>query len=500
MQNNQLSMIYYSTKNKKVTATLEDGVKRGMAPGGGLFMPQRIPVLTRKELEEVKNSTSLAATAQVIARKLFGDDVPAGALTALVEDALNFDTPVVKVSEGIYALELFHGPTLAFKDVGARFMARLLQYYNRGNDAPVHVLVATSGDTGSAVANGFLGVPGIFVHVLYPSGQVSALQEKQFTTLGQNITALEVDGSFDDCQALVKQAFADDTLRSEMTLTSANSINLARFLPQSFYYFRGWSLLVTGAWGTSPKDAGQLQRGGPDTGTTDAGQLRSGHLQSGPPGNNDRDRNDTVAGSKDTGRQMSHPLVVAVPSGNFGNLTAGLIAREMGLPVHTFLAASNANDVVPEYLDTSTYTPRPSVRTIANAMDVGAPSNFERILDLFGHSHDRITQHLEGYRYSDDQIRKTMKQVYESTGYILDPHGATGYQAASEYIAAHPGSNVMFLETAHPAKFPETVKEAIGTQAAVPERLQAFSEGKKDTVEIAADFGAFRKYLQERNN
>jgi len=445
MQNNQLSMIYYSTKNKKVTATLEDGVKRGMAPGGGLFMPQRIPVLTRKELEEVKNSTSLAATAQVIARKLFGDDVPAGALTALVEDALNFDTPVVKVSEGIYALELFHGPTLAFKDVGARFMARLLQYYNRGNDAPVHVLVATSGDTGSAVANGFLGVPGIFVHVLYPSGQVSALQEKQFTTLGQNITALEVDGSFDDCQALVKQAFADDTLRSEMTLTSANSINLARFLPQSFYYFRGWSQLVTG-------------------------------------------------------RQMSHPLVVAVPSGNFGNLTAGLIAREMGLPVHTFLAASNANDVVPEYLDTSTYTPRPSVRTIANAMDVGAPSNFERILDLFGHSHDRITQHLEGYRYSDDQIRKTMKQVYESTGYILDPHGATGYQAASEYIAAHPGSNVMFLETAHPAKFPETVKEAIGTQAAVPERLQAFSEGKKDTVEIAADFGAFRKYLQERNN
>ena len=445
MQNNQLSMIYYSTKNKKVTATLEDGVKRGMAPGGGLFMPQRIPVLTRKELEEVKNSTSLAATAQVIARKLFGDDVPAGALTALVEDALNFDTPVVKVSEGIYALELFHGPTLAFKDVGARFMARLLQYYNRGNDAPVHVLVATSGDTGSAVANGFLGVPGIFVHVLYPSGQVSALQEKQFTTLGQNITALEVDGSFDDCQALVKQAFADDTLRSEMTLTSANSINLARFLPQSFYYFRGWSQLVTG-------------------------------------------------------RQMPHPLVVAVPSGNFGNLTAGLIAREMGLPVHTFLAASNANDVVPEYLDTSTYTPRPSVRTIANAMDVGAPSNFERILDLFGHSHDRITQHLEGYRYSDDQIRKTMKQVYESTGYILDPHGATGYQAASEYIAAHPGSNVMFLETAHPAKFPETVKEAIGTQAAVPDRLQAFSEGKKDTVEIAADFGAFRKYLQERNN
>jgi threonine synthase len=444
MQDNRVSMIYYSTKNKKVTATLEEGVKRGMAPDGGLFMPQQIPVLTRKAFEAVRGSSSLAATAQVLANSLFGDDIPADALAALVDDALNFDTPVVQVSEGIYALELFHGPTLAFKDVGARFMARLLQYYNRGNNAPVHVLVATSGDTGSAVANGFLGVPGIFVHVLYPSGQVSALQEKQFTTLGQNITALEVDGSFDDCQALVKQAFADVELRAEMTLTSANSINLARFLPQSFYYFRGWSQLVTG-------------------------------------------------------QHISQPLVVAVPSGNFGNLTAGLVAREMGLPVHTFLAASNANDVVPEYLDTATYTPRPSVRTIANAMDVGAPSNFERILDLFGHSHDRITQHLSGYRYSDDQIRKTMKQVYEATGYILDPHGATGYQAATEYIAAHPGSNVMFLETAHPAKFPETVKEAIGTEPEPPERLKAFASGKKDTVQIEADYGTFRKYLEERN-
>lgn len=510
MQNNRLSMIYYSTKNKKVTATLEEGVKRGMAPGGGLYMPQRIPVLTRKELEEVKNSRSLAATAQVIARKLFGDDIPADALATLVEDALNFDTPVVQVSERIYALELFHGPTLAFKDVGARFMARLLQYYNQDNDAPVHVLVATSGDTGSAVANGFLGVPGIFVHVLYPSGQVSALQEKQFTTLGQNITALEVEGSFDDCQALVKQAFADDELRSEMTLTSANSINLARFLPQSFYYFRGWSQLVTGQFDTSFINAGtahpgrlrsgQPDAGGPEPGSPDTGSKVSGSKMSGSKVSNSKVSDIKVTDSKVTSRQHPHQLVVAVPSGNFGNLTAGLIAREMGLPVHTFLAASNANDVVPEYLDTSTYTPRASVRTIANAMDVGAPSNFERILDLFGHSHDRITQHLEGYRYSDDQIRKTMKQVYETTGYILDPHGATGYEAAVEYIAAHPGSNVMFLETAHPAKFPETVKEAIGTEADPPERLQAFAAGKKDTVEIAADYGTFRKYLQERNS
>lgn len=450
MQNNRLNMIYYSTKDKTVTATLEEGVKRGMAPDKGLYMPQRIPVLTRKEMEQVRQSRSLAETAQVIAGRLFGEDVPARDLSEIVNDALNFDTPVVEVTEGIYALELFHGPTLAFKDVGARFMARLLQHYNKDNEAQVHVLVATSGDTGSAVANGFLGVPGISVHVLYPSGQVSTLQEKQFTTLGQNITALEVDGSFDDCQALVKQAFADDALRSDMTLTSANSINLARFLPQSFYYFRGWS---------------QLQAEKPGAGSADY-----------------------------------QPLVIAVPSGNFGNLTAGLIAREMGLPVHTFLAASNANDVVPEYLETSTYTPRPSVRTIANAMDVGAPSNFERILDLFGHRHERITQHLEGYRYSDDQIRKIMKEVYETTGYILDPHGATGYESAREYIAAHPGSRVMFLETAHPAKFPETVKEAIGVEAETPERLQAFAAGQKQAVEIAADYKAFRKYLVSVND
>ncbi|MDF1571789.1 MAG: threonine synthase [Bacteroidales bacterium] len=463
-------MIYYSTKDKKVTASLEEGVKRGMAPDGGLYMPQHIPVLTRKELEEIKNSNSLAKTAQVIARRLFGDDIPAVALEELVEDALNFDTPVVEVSEGIYALELFHGPTLAFKDVGARFMARLLQYYNKGNEQQVHVLVATSGDTGSAVANGFLGVPGISVHVLYPSGQVSALQEKQFTTLGKNITALEVAGSFDDCQALVKQAFADEALRAEMTLTSANSINLARFLPQSFYYFRGWSQLVTGLATTGQVAADQMA----------ADQVASHQVAS--------------------NQQDVNPLVVAVPSGNFGNLTAGLVAREMGLPVHTFLAASNANDVVPEYLETSKYTPRPSVPTIANAMDVGAPSNFERILNLFGHRHDRITQHLKGYRYSDDQISKTMKQVYATKGYILDPHGATGYEAAREYIAAHPGSKVMFLETAHPAKFPETVKEATGVEAATPERLKAFAAGKKQTVEIAADYAAFRQYLDDRNN
>jgi threonine synthase len=361
----------------------------------------------------------------------------------------------------MFVLELFHGPTLAFKDVGARFMARLLEYYNRNNDKEVHVLVATSGDTGSAVANGFFNVPGISVHVLYPSGQVSKLQEKQFTTLGGNITALEVDGSFDDCQALVKQAFANNALRERLVLTSANSINLARFLPQSFYYFRGWAQM----------DADEL--------------------------------------------------VVAVPSGNFGNLTAGLVAREMGLPVNTFLAASNANDVVPEYLETSEYRPRPSVRTIANAMDVGTPSNFERVLDLFDHQHERIIQHLKGYRYSDAQIKRVIKEVYQKHGYTLDPHGATGFEAAREYLSGlsgqhapekdptHPSSppdnlrstdhttRVLFLETAHPAKFPEVVNEATGAEVETPERLKAFAKGEKVSQKIPAEYETFRNYLSD---
>jgi len=433
-------MRYYSTKNRDLKATLEEGVKRGMAPDKGLYMPEKIPVLRRDELERIRKSTSLAETGLILSKRLFGEDIPAAALEELVADALNFDTPVVKVSDRIHALELFHGPTLAFKDVGARFMARLLQLFNKENDQQVHVLVATSGDTGSAVANGFLDVPGISVHVLYPSGQVSELQEKQFTTLGKNITALEIDGAFDDCQALVKQAFADDDLRSEMVLTSANSINLARFIPQAFYYFRGWA-----------------QVGADD-------------------------------------------LVISVPSGNFGNLTAGLVAREMGLPVHRFLAASNANDVVPEYLETAKYTPRPSVRTIANAMDVGAPSNFERILDLFGQSHDRISKHLSGYRYSDNQIREIMKRTYEATGYILDPHGATGYEAAREYLEGHPKTEALFLETAHPAKFPETVNQVIGTEVETPERLQAFAKGTKKSVKMGKEYGEFREYLKLRDN
>jgi len=431
-------MEYYSTRNKGYRTTLEDAVKRGMAPDGGLFMPVHIPVLTRNELEHIRKSDSLAGTGHIVASKLFGEDIPSSQLEEIVFEALNFETPVASVSEGIHALELFHGPTLAFKDVGARFMARLLKYFYRSTTEHVHVLVATSGDTGSAVANGFLGVEGISVHVLYPSGQVSQLQEKQFTTLGANITALEIDGTFDDCQALVKQAFADNELREKMILTSANSINLARFLPQSFYFFRAWSQV--------PADE----------------------------------------------------LVISVPSGNYGNLTAGLVAREMGLPVNTFLAASNANDVVPEYLEKGEYNPRPSIQTIANAMDVGTPSNFERILDLFGNSHERITRHLVGSRYSDTQIRDIISRIYIENNYTLDPHGATGYQSSFEYRETHPGATTVFLETAHPAKFPDVVNEVTGTNVEIPERLQAFAAGKKSSIEMNKDYEEFKAYLTKK--
>lgn len=427
-------MDYYSTRNQLQKVSLKEAVIRGLAPDNGLYMPERFPVLTRRELEKIKKS-DLQEIGIILSQKLFGEDIPEEDLIRIVKDALDFDTPLIRVSENIYSLELFNGPTLAFKDVGARFMARLLQYFTQGESELVHVLVATSGDTGSAVANGFLGMEGIKVHVLYPSGQVSPLQEKQFSTLGENITALEVNGTFDDCQALVKLAFSDEKLKGKINLTSANSINLARFLPQSFYYFRGWN------------------------------QLNTEHL------------------------------VMAVPSGNYGNLTAGLIAREMGLPVHTFLAASNANDVVPEYLETGVYKPRASVSTIANAMDVGSPSNFERILDLFNNDYNRLTSHIRGYSYSDDQIRETIGEVYKETGYILDPHGATGYKASTEFLKNNPAYTSIFFETAHPAKFGEVVNEEIGKEVDIPERLQAFTGREKVSVAMSKEYGEFQEYL-----
>lgn len=442
-------MMYYSTNGQAPKATLREAVERGLAPDKGLYMPESIQKLPSDFFEHIDQLTFQELSFEV-ARAFFGGDVDDASLRRIVYDTLSFETPLHPVEDGIYSLELFHGPTLAFKDVGARFMARLLQYFI-GKDrvgqpsatGDVNVLVATSGDTGSAVANGFLGVKGIHVYVLYPKGKVSRIQESQFTTLGQNITALEVDGVFDDCQALVKQAFMDPELNEHMTLTSANSINVARFLPQAFYYFNAYA------------------------------QLK---------------RMKAVA--------MPSNMVVCVPSGNFGNITAGLFAKRMGLPVKSFVAANNANGIFFQYLQTGEYHPQPSRQTLANAMDVGAPSNFARILDLYYDSWTDIKGDISGATYSDDLIRESMRMCHETTGYVLDPHGACGWRALKEQL--RPGEVGVFLETAHPAKFKEKVDDILGTAIAIPERLQAFMRGKKQSVAMANDFAAFKSFLMAR--
>ena len=430
-------MQYYSTNGKAPLATLEEAVVRGLAPDKGLYMPQEIRPLPQEFFDNIENMSFQEMSYQV-AHNFFGDDVDAESLREIVFDTLAFETPIVKVEDNIYSLELFHGPTLAFKDVGARFMARLLRYFiKREGKKQVNVLVATSGDTGSAVANGFLGVDGIHVYVLYPKGKVSKIQESQFTTLGKNITAIEVDGVFDDCQALVKSAFMDEELQGHMNLTSANSINVARFLPQAFYYFNAY------------------------------------------------------AQAKKLGKADN--LTICVPSGNFGNITAGLFAQRMGLPIKHFIAANNANDIFYNYLLSGIYSPKASIQTIANAMDVGDPSNFARILDLYKSSHADICNHISGATYSDDEIAATMKKCYEQTGYVLDPHGACGYQALKDNLTE--GETGVFLETAHPAKFKEKVDAILSTDIEIPTRLADFMKGKKQSLEMAADFSAFKQFL-----
>lgn len=400
-------------------------------------MPKRITRLPNSFFDEI-DKLSFQDIACTVADAFFGEDIEKGELDRIVRDTLAFDCPIVPVSNNIYSLELFHGPTLAFKDVGARFMARLLRHFNNAVDGhTVNVLVATSGDTGSAVANGFLGVNGIHVYVLYPKGKVSKIQESQFTTLGKNITAIEVDGVFDDCQALVKSAFMDKELNAHAQLTSANSINVARFLPQAFYYFNAYARMK--AFGKADN------------------------------------------------------LVICVPSGNFGNITAGLFAREMGLPIKRFIAANNKNDVFFKYLKTGEYLPQPSIQTIANAMDVGNPSNFARILDLYNGDHDTIASIISGATFSDEQIREAIKTCYHEHGYILDPHGACGYRALAEGLKD--GETGVFLETAHPAKFKETVENVIGTELELPKRLADFMKGEKRTVQMSSKFDDFKAFL-----
>ena len=445
-------MKYYSTNGQAPIADLQKAVVKGLAEDRGLYMPERIEKLPKAFFDNIQDMT-FQDIAYNVASNFFGEDVDEDALQEIVYDTLQFDCPVAKITDDIYTLELFHGPTLAFKDVGARFMARLLRYFtsttsNTSSTSLVNVLVATSGDTGSAVANGFLGVEGIHVYVLYPKGKVSPIQECQFTTLGQNITAIEVDGVFDDCQTLVKSAFMDAELNEHMMLTSANSINVARFLPQAFYYFNAYARMKT-------------------------------------------------LGKADN-------LVMCVPSGNFGNICSALFGHEMGLPIKRFIAANNANDVFFNYLQTGKYEPKASVQTLANAMDVGDPSNFARILNLYSQNgtltpeatHHRITNLISGATYSDEQIKETMRQCYSETGYVLDPHGTCGYRALQEGLK--PGEIGVFCETAHPAKFKEKVDAILDIDIDIPARLKAFMEGEKQSVEMSKEFADFKAYLMRQ--
>jgi len=452
-------MKYYSTNKQAPEATLEEAVVKGLAADKGLFMPFTIKPLPQEFYDSI-DTLSFQEIAYRVADAFFGEDVPADTLKQIVYDTLSFDVPLVRVTENIYSLELFHGPTLAFKDVGGRFMARLLGYFiKKEGKKQVNVLVATSGDTGSAVANGFLGVEGIHVYVLYPKGKVSEIQEKQFTTLGQNITAIEVDGTFDDCQALVKSAFMDRELNEHLQLTSANSINVARFLPQAFYYFYAYA---------------QLKKVMSDELRATSAVLHDGAAHS-----------SLVA--------CNPSLAICVPSGNFGNITAGLFGKRMGLPVERFIASNNRNDIFFQYLQTGVYTPRPSIATIANAMDVGDPSNFARVLDLYGGSHAAISAEISGATYTDEQIAETMREVWKKDHYLLDPHGACGFRALAEGLK--PGETGVFLETAHPAKFKDTVEKIIGEAVEIPAKLQAFMRGEKKSLPMSKDFADFKQYL-----
>lgn len=429
-------MNFYSTNNSSVKADFKEATIRGQAPDRGLYFPEQVPLIDPYFFENIEEYTDEEIAFKVI-KPYVGAVIQANDLMKIVTETINFPIPLVRVKESIYALELFHGPTLAFKDVGARFMSRCLGYFTKDRQEKVVVLVATSGDTGGAVANGFYNVPGVEVVILYPSGKVSSVQEKQLTTLGKNIHALEVDGTFDDCQQLVKKAFTDAELNKKLFLTSANSINVARWLPQQFYYFLAWK-----QW-----------------------------------------------------RDKKNPPVICVPSGNFGNICAGMLAHRSGLPVQHFIAACNANDVVPEYMVSGNYQSKKAIATLSNAMDVGDPSNFVRILELFDHQFGALKNKLTSYSISDEETKATIEDVNSKHGYLLDPHGAVGYRALQEYLQSHKRQQGMFLETAHPVKFYDIVEPVINAKVPLPEGMQEIMKKSKVSLKMGTQYDELRSYL-----
>ena len=428
-------MNYFSLNNNAPIATFETAVRKGLAPDKGLYFPEHIEPLEASFLDSIENYSDAEIAFQSI-KQFICPEIPEYDLKQIISETLSFDFPVVEIEEGISTLELFHGPTMAFKDVGARFMARCLGYFNKDNNEEVTVLVATSGDTGGAVASGFLGVKGVRVVILYPSGKVSHEQEKQLTTLGQNITALEVDGTFDDCQDIVKRAFLDDDLTEKMALTSANSINIARWMPQMFYFLFAYK------------------------------QLKS----------------------------KNKPIVFSVPSGNFGNICAGMLAQKLGFPFAHFIASNNANNVVERYFKTNTYSPLPSIQTISNAMDVGNPSNFVRIQKLHDNNFEALKNNLTAYSFSDEQTKEALSAIYKGSGYIADPHGAVGYLGCKSYREKNPAAQTIFLETAHPTKFLDVVEAVIPEKIALPPQIQAVIEKEKSAIYVE-DYSQFKTFL-----
>jgi threonine synthase len=428
-------MKFYSTNNRNHSLGFGAAVEKGLAADNGLYFPETIPTLSSDFINDLHTFSKEEIGVEVM-RHFTSEDISIEELKRIVRETLDFDFPLKEVSKDVFSLELFHGPTMAFKDVGARFMSRSLRAIAERESV---VLVATSGDTGSAVANGFYKIPGIKVVLLYPSGKISQIQEMQLTTLGENITALEVDGVFDDCQALVKKAFLDEELNKKLALTSANSINIARWLPQSIYYFLA------------------------------------------------------VAEAR---RQGFEEVVFSVPSGNFGNITAGMVGAKMGLPVKKFIAATNMNKIVPDYLTSGVYSPVASVPTISNAMDVGAPSNFVRLTEMYSNSHEGITHDLEGYYLTDDQTKKVMKRCYEENEYVLDPHGAIAYDALLKSGLTNDKTCGIFLETAHPAKFKDIVDDALDIDLPLPEKLKEIVNKKKTAVKMKNSYADFEDFLR----